>query len=162
MLPSPRFTLGFCTKFTRIKFFLINLCTITAISWQPAWFHIFFHHGLLGVHIFYSWPVFGLDFTSFEIVCCKAGILPLMVAVICPLFFFTQADMCSALHVNHDLKFVLYVHVNDCRVDYGAAKYMYTCSSSQYKDTSSSNESLSTKLNSLRMTYKPNCLLIDF
>jgi len=44
--------------------------------------------------------VFGLDFTSLVIVYCNASIFPLMVVVIC-LVFFIVVDLCSTLHVYH-------------------------------------------------------------
>ena len=56
----------------------------------------------LGPHTFFcSCAAFGLDFTSFVIICCKAGILPLMLAVTFLIFLFMQADTCSALHGCH-------------------------------------------------------------
>ena len=59
--------------------FVINLPSQPFLSCHLG-SRIFFHNGLLGgsTLFFYSWAVFGIDFTSlFAIPCCKAGIMPL-------------------------------------------------------------------------------------
>jgi len=50
-------------------------------------------------HLFYSWAVLGLNFTSFVIVYCKAGILSLMVLL------FVFFSLCRQIYA------VLYVYV---------------------------------------------------
>ena len=68
---------------------------------------------------FYTWAVFGLDFTSFLLICCKAGILPSMFVVTC-LFFFIQEQVRNALHVSHAYFLFKFLHicivVNGCRL----------------------------------------------
>jgi len=56
-------------------------------------FTSFFTTAFLGAAHFVQLAVFGLDFTL-VIVCCKAGILPLMVVAINFVFFFLYAGRC--------------------------------------------------------------------
>jgi len=53
-------------------------------------FTSFFTMAFLGAaHFFYSWAVFGLDFTSFCTYMLQAAILPSVDIVTCPFFVYT-------------------------------------------------------------------------
>jgi len=74
-------------EFLLLKFLL--LAYHQSHSWPPPWdFTSFFTMAFLGAaHFFYSWAVFGLDFTSFCNFILQCCIFPLMVVVTCLLFF---------------------------------------------------------------------------
>ena len=75
--------------------------------------HIFFHNGHT---LFFSLAVFGLNLTSF-FACCKAGILPLMVAVTCLLFFlyvsrYLQCSTCVSCILLFEIEIFQWLQVN--------------------------------------------------
>ena len=100
-----------------------------------------------GSILFYSWAVFGLDFTSF---CnCMLNSWHLAINFCCYLSYFliVQADICSALHVYHvyfkkNIVYVLYMSMIAGLLKV-SMKQLNTCSSFQYKDTSAINHQLS-------------------
>jgi len=125
-------SLGFSTKFiwiAAIKIFAINLPSQPFLG-RHLGFHIFFLLG--GCTFFYSWAVFGLDFTSFCNCILQYGIFSLLVVVTCLLVFSTVADICSALHVYHEYFYLnLYIYIvliNDCRWIKVSTKQLNTCS----------------------------------
>jgi len=96
-------SLGFGTVFTWIFVTKILLLAYTNKVWLPPWIsHLFSQWNSWGCTLFfYSWAVFGLDFTSLCNCILQCCIFLLMVIVTCLLVFFTVADICSTLHVYH-------------------------------------------------------------
>jgi len=145
-----RVSLWFGTTFAWIviiKIFAISIPSQPFLSHHLR-FHIFFHNGLLwGCTLFYSWAVFGLDFTS---VCnCMLQSWHIAINGCCYLsyFLFVQEDICNTLHLYCVYFFTIciyFVRVNDYRLIESKHE---AASSFQYRDN---------------FCYCVNCLLSDF
>jgi len=120
------------TKFTwivAIKILAISLPSQPFLG-RHLRFHIFFHNGLLeGCTLFYSWNVFGLDFTSF----CNCMLQSWHIAInVCCYFSYFSRQIYAVLYMCTMYTFlkknnIYFVYVNDCRLiksKHEAAKYM--------------------------------------
>jgi len=115
-------------------------------------FTSFFMMAFLGAtHFFYSWAVFGLDFTSFCncTVYCKAGILSLMVLLFVFFHYAGRYMQCSTymciMHTFFFTSCLYFVHINDCRL---IKSKLNTCSSSA--------------INRLLSSYQPSWMLEEW